>query len=75
MVFRRRYAIPILLPWSISSVHFSNTCSNCRVVDLPEIKPNCLHVNRLFALMCFTILSWIIDSSSIPGTLVRLTGL
>ena len=49
------YATPILLPWSISSVHFSNTCSNCRVVDLPEIKPNYLPVNRLFcscALLC-----------------------
>ena len=59
------YATPILLPRSISSVHFSKTCSKCRVVDLSEIKPN---VNRLFVFMCFTILSWIIDSSNIPGT-------
>ena len=68
------YATPILLPWSISSFHFSNTCSNCSVVDLSEIKPNCIPVNRSFAFMCFTMLSRIIDSNSLHGTLVRLTG-
>ena len=46
--------------------------NNYRVVDIPKIKPNCFPVNRSVAFMCFTMLSRLIDSSSLHGTLVRL---
>jgi hypothetical protein len=41
----------------IEVVHSSITFRSCRVVDFPEMKPNCLLLKSLLADMCFTIIS------------------
>jgi hypothetical protein len=47
----------IFPPLSRIVVHSSITFRNCRVVDLPEMKPNCLLLKSLLVDMCFTIVS------------------
>ena len=69
------YTESILPPLSRILVHSSITFRSCRVVDLPEMKPNCLLLKSLLADMCFTIVSLTRLSMVLQITLVSLTGL
>ena len=53
----------VLPPLSSISVHWSKTNSNCRVVDLPDMKPNLFLLNSLFLFICSTL--WFLTSFSI----------
>ena len=69
------YTESIFPPLSIILVHSSITLRSCRVVDIPEMKPNCLLHKSLLADLCFTIVSLTSFSMVLQITLVRLTGL
>ena len=61
-------------PSSSIDVQSANTFSNWSVVDLPEMKPNCLDEKKSFFIMCSIITSCILPSSTLHIILVRLTG-
>ena len=64
------YTESILPPLSRILVHSSITFRSCKVVDLPEMKPNCLLLKSLLADMCFTIVSLTSFSMVLQITLV-----
>jgi hypothetical protein len=74
-IIKSIYMESIFPPLSIILAHSSITFRSCRVVDFPEMKPNCLLLKSLLVDMYFTIVSLTSFSMVLQITLVRLTGL
>ena len=72
---KSQYIASIVPPSSNILLHISRTCNICRVVDRAFMKPNCLSLYKLFAIICSCVASLMKLSMTLHSVGVKLTGL